>query len=145
MSAAIKPRRWVKRGIEIHSADKVIPIRYSGRGIGTEKLVIADQEIVAHSPYGWFVPHFEAQVGDDRVVVRVGVWPWLALRSFLIDINGETVYAEGRPLYAVSRSAELRELIAFLVLLIVAPLLLFLFVEQIRKSGGAGTKKKAGR
>jgi hypothetical protein len=43
----------------------------------------------------WFVPRFESAIDAMLAVLEVRVWPWLAVRSLRLHIDGQTIYEEG--------------------------------------------------
>ncbi len=118
MQAKLLARQWLKRVVEVTDGDKVTTLAYSGRGIGSEKVVVGGAETTDRSELLWFVPRFEVAHGDDEYVFQVRVWPWLALRSLRIEKNGAQIYAEGDEPYRVSRYTEIAQLAGCVALLI---------------------------
>lgn len=126
MEASLKRKGWLIREIEVLDGDTITTLMYSGRGFGTEKVVIGDSELIGRSPYGWFVPIFEASTRDGEYVVQVRIWPLLAIRSLAISKDGKLIYSEGPPPYQVTRATEsIQLLIAFSFIIVPALLLLW--------------------
>lgn len=118
MQVKLVDRKWLKRIIEIDDGDSVTTLVYSGRGIGSEKVIVDGDETTDRSELLWFVPRFAVTRGDDEYVFQVRVWPWLTLRSLKIEKNGVQIYAEGGEPYRVSRLTEIAQLASFSALLI---------------------------
>ena len=116
MESNLVQKGWLKRVIEIPRINETFT--YSGRGIGTEKCIIAEEEFVAQSVYGWFVPEFKFSYrgNDFNVQARVWPWPWLGLRSFSISIDGNLVYSEGKKPYKVTKITEFIHLTLWFIL-----------------------------
>ena len=108
----------MKRVIEVVDGDTVTTLVYSGRGIGSEKVIVDGAETRDRSRLLWFVPRFEVASGVDTYVFQVRVWPWLALRSLKIEKNGVAIYTEGSEPYRVSGFTEVAQLASFAALLI---------------------------
>ena len=126
MQAKLLDRQWLKRVIEVVEGDTVTRLVYSGRGIGSEKVIVDGAETRDRSRLMWFVPSFEVASGEDTYVFQVRVWPWLTLRSLKIEKNGVKIYAEGSEPYRVSGFTEVAQLAGFATLLIGPALLLML-------------------
>jgi len=118
METKLLSRQWLKRVIEVAEGDAVTRLVYSGRGIGSEKVAVDGVESTDRSRLLWFVPRFEVASGEDNYVFQVRVWPWLTLRSLVIEKNGEQIYAEGSKPYHVSRLTEVAQLAGFAALLL---------------------------
>ena len=117
MEAKLLARQWLKRVVEVTDGDRVSTLVYSGRGIGSEKVVVDGVEYTDRSELLWFVPRFEITSGEDEYTFQIRVWPWLMLRSLRIDKNGEQIYTEGGEPYQVSRFTEIAQLASFTALL----------------------------
>jgi hypothetical protein len=94
MSARLIRRGWLIRGIEISMSDGVHFVEYNGWGFGYEKVAV-DGTVIRKRSWYWFVPHFEFKVGGYPSSVEVRVWPWCSLRSLVLRVGGQVVYAEG--------------------------------------------------
>jgi len=127
MEVKLITRQWLKRVIEISDGDRLTRLVYSGRGFGAEKVMVDGIEATDRSNLLWFVPRFEVADGADRYVFQVRVWPWLALRSLLIEKNGVEIYAEGTQPYPVSRLSETTQVVTFAALF-TGPAVLFMFL-----------------
>jgi len=42
----------------------------------------------------WFVPEFSFTIGSTPGLLKVKVWPWFAIRSLELIIDGQSVYSE---------------------------------------------------
>ena len=118
MEAKRLDKQWLKRVIEVVDGDTVTTLVYSGRGIGSEKVIVDGAETRDRSQLLWFVPRFEVASGENTYVFQVRVWPWLALRSLKIEKNGVAIYTEGSEPYRVSGFTEVAQLASFAALLI---------------------------
>ena len=94
MSATLIRHGWLLRGIEFSMSDGIHVIEYNGRGIGFEQVTV-DGLVIRRTCWYWFVPSFEFKLGGRPGVLEVRVWPWLGLRSLVLRVNDQVVYAEG--------------------------------------------------
>lgn len=123
MKGNLVQKSWLKRIIKIPGTDETVT--YSGRGISTEKCVVAGEQYVSQSEFGWFVPEFYFIYKDMKFNVQVRVWPWLGLRSLVVSLNGEHIYSEGGKPYKVTRFSEMFNLVSWFALTF-APLFVLL-------------------
>jgi hypothetical protein len=121
MNSMLKSRSWLKRVIEVPTANGPVLVTYNGRGRGTETVAVENDKIVTRSRL-WFVPRFELVHNNDKFVIQVRVWPWLTIRSLTVQHNDELIYSEGSPPYLVTRKTEVYQ--AICCCLIVAVILL---------------------
>jgi hypothetical protein len=75
-------------------SDGVHLVDYDGRGFGYEQ-VNFDGSILRILSLWWYVPRFEFKLSGWPSVVEVRVYPWLTLRSFALQVDGEVLYSEG--------------------------------------------------
>jgi len=113
MEAQLITSQWLKRIIEVADGDTVTRLVYSGRGLGSEKVMVNASEATGRSNRLWFVPCFEVNDGEDSFVFQVRIWPWLTLRSLAIEKNGVQIYCEGTPPYPVSQFTEAAQVFTF--------------------------------
>ena len=112
MSARLVRRGWLLRGIEVSMSDGVHFVEYNGRGFGYEQVSV-DGSVIRERSWWWFVPGFEFKLGGYPSVVEVRVWPWVLLRSLVLRVGDQVVYAEGaggwgkKPIRVPSDSDEL--------------------------------------
>jgi hypothetical protein len=85
---------WLRRAVEVTLPDGTHVVDYDGMGIGYEQVSVDGAVIRECCPY-WFVPRFESKLGGHPFVVEVRVWPWLLLRSLVLRVGDQVVYAEG--------------------------------------------------
>jgi hypothetical protein len=95
MTAQLTKRSWLSRTWEVSTPDGKFTVQYAGKGLGNEKVLVNGRVTVKKSSMFWFVPRFDFALGNDRAVLKVSVWPWLAVRSLLLDVNGQECYREG--------------------------------------------------
>lgn len=97
-TATLVERGWLKRGFEV-SLDEVGQrpyfVTYRGRGIGNESVLVDGMVTAFYRSFLWFVPQLPFRIGSHEGVIDVRVWPWLAIRSIRLSIDGETLYSEG--------------------------------------------------
>jgi hypothetical protein len=94
MSATLIRRGWLLRGIEVALSDGIHFVEYSGRGPGYEQVSV-DGAVIRERSWYWFVPRFDFKLGGFPSVVEVRVWPWLELRSLVLQVGDRVVYVEG--------------------------------------------------
>ena len=117
MKSIVRSKRWLNRVIEIPRDDGLVLLTYSGRGVGSEKIMIQDEVVVGRSNC-WFVSKFELIYENTIFIVQVRVWPWLTIRSLTIDEDGARVYSEGSEPYKVTTLTEILQLfLCFIVIL----------------------------
>ena len=95
MLAEVVRAGWLKRGLAFPLPDGPHLVEYDGTGLGSERVIVDGVEHRRRSWY-WFVPRFEFDVGRWRGVFEVRVWPWLAVRSLVLSVEGRVIYEEGR-------------------------------------------------
>jgi hypothetical protein len=94
MHAVLIEQSWLRRVLEVHTAEELFLIEYNGRGLGYESVLVNGVKVAAKSSL-WFVPLFEFLLRDRLAVIEVRVWPWLTVRSFHLIVSGEELYGEG--------------------------------------------------
>jgi hypothetical protein len=87
-------RGWLLRGIEVTMPDGVHYVEYDGRYVGYEQVTV-DGSLIRTKSWLWFVPRFDFKLGGQPSAVEVRVWPWLLLRSLVLQVGNYVVYAEG--------------------------------------------------
>jgi hypothetical protein len=95
MTAQLIKSSWLSRTWEISTPDGKFTVQYSGLGFGNEKISVNGKVTVKKSSLLWFVPRFEFPLGQAPAILEIRVWPWLAIRSLLLNVNGEDCYREG--------------------------------------------------
>ncbi len=93
MSARLIGRGWLRRRIEFRLSDRVHIIEYNGRGLADK--ISVDGNVIRKWCWYWFVPRFEFELGGQRGVVDVRVWPWLLLRCLVLRVGDSVLYGEG--------------------------------------------------
>ena len=94
MLSRLIDRGWLRRVIEFTLVDGSHVVEYDGRGVGYETLKV-DGIVIRKMDWLWFVPRFNSKLGGWPLIVEVRVWPWFLLRSLVIRVDGQIVYAEG--------------------------------------------------
>jgi hypothetical protein len=89
------------------------------RRLGKESVSINGNTTISKTSLWWFAPRFEISHNGEEYIVEVRVWPWMSIRSFRIERNGETIFVEGQSPYRVSFLTEATQLLAFYTFLIV--------------------------
>lgn len=92
LTARLVKKGWLFRTFELTTREGVYTVTYDGRGMGYESVIVQDKVMNASSP--WFVPEFKFLVGTRSAVIKVKVWPWMAIRKFTLEIDGKLLYAE---------------------------------------------------
>jgi hypothetical protein len=62
--------------------------------MGYEQVSVRPGTVTRKVSLIWFVPHFDFDVGGRPATINVSVWPWLAIRSFLLRVDGSLMYVE---------------------------------------------------
>ena len=91
--ARLDERGWLYRVFAVATPEGTYRVAYDGRGLGDESVSV-NGRLAARRASLWFVPEFSFFIGSAPALLRVKVWPWLAIRSFELRVNGEQVYSE---------------------------------------------------
>jgi len=97
-TAHLMERTLLKRVLEVTLDDSPTTrhiVTYSGRGIGSERVLVDGEVRSRHASYLWFVPRFSFRIGDRQALIEVRVWPWFGLRSFRLTVDDQVLYEEG--------------------------------------------------
>ena len=95
MHATLISWGWLLRQLEVELPEGRFIVTYNGRGFGYESVYV-DEQVAEHATsLLWFVPVFVFPLGRRLGTIEVRVWPWLALRSLHLIVDGEVLYAEG--------------------------------------------------
>ena len=97
-SAQLIERMWLKRVFQVtlsETEQHSYNVTYNGRGIGWEGVYVDGEIATLHSSFFWFVYQFEFRIGSHSAVIKVRVWPWLAIRSLRFSVEGKDIYSEG--------------------------------------------------
>lgn len=95
MDAKLIQKGWLRRILAVSTADGSYTVEYSGRGAGYETVAVNDEIVAGETSSTWFIPQFEFKVGTKPAVLDVRVWPWMALRSLSLSVDGNVLYSEG--------------------------------------------------
>ena len=96
MSCRLTKRAFLYRSWEVVTSEGWFKVEYDGRGSGYESVLVQGEVAVKVPSLLWFAPRFEFRVGSLPASLDVRVWPWLALRSVRLTVDGRVAYAEGR-------------------------------------------------
>lgn len=93
-TARLDEKSWLYRTFDVTTPEGTYRVIYSGRGLGYESVTVNGKLATAKMSALWFIPEFAFSLGSFQVMLKVKVWPWCAIRSLELIINGETVYSE---------------------------------------------------
>ena len=94
VTVRLDEKGWLYRALEVATPEGTYRVTYNGRGLGHESVTVNGAFAAGQMSVLWFIPEFSFSVGSMRALVKVKVWPWLAIRRFELVINGESVYYE---------------------------------------------------
>ena len=87
---------WLRRQFIVILPEGKAHVEYYGRGIGFESVFVDGFTVKSETSFGWFVPEFHFRLGNRRRgVIKIRVWPWLAVKSFELWVDGQLLYGEG--------------------------------------------------
>jgi len=95
MVADLAAASWLVRKFVVHLPRGQSTIEYYGRGVGFESVFVDGFQVKSETSLWWFVPEFRFRVRGYRAKVKVRVWPWLAIKSFELWVDGRLLYHEG--------------------------------------------------
>lgn len=87
-------KRRLTRDLSVITTDGVFDVKYNGKGMGYEEVLVDGKTAKRTISFWWYVPRFEFNIGNQNAVVNVGVSPLLKIKRFNLEINGETIYSE---------------------------------------------------
>jgi hypothetical protein len=93
-TAKLDEKGWLYRAFEVTTSEGTYRITYNGRGLGHENVSVNGKFAAGCTSAIWFIPEFSFSVGSIPALLKVRVWPWFAIRSLELTINGEAVYSE---------------------------------------------------
>lgn len=95
-SVMLRERLFQKRVLEVAiDDDQNFLVTYNARGLGSECVEVDGRIAVRLWSFWWFNSKFEFRLGTHEAMIEVRFWPWLAVRSFLLVVDGEVAYREG--------------------------------------------------
>lgn len=94
-SVKVKKTRPLYRAIEVALPEDVYTVAYSGWGLGFETVYV-NRKIACRTRNWtlWFISQFDFAIGSHAAVIKVHIWPWLQMRSFSLQIDGQLAYSE---------------------------------------------------
>nr|CAA9282853.1 hypothetical protein AVDCRST_MAG63-4078 [uncultured Armatimonadetes bacterium] len=104
MSCKLTTKKLLYRSWEVVTSEGWFQVEYDGRTCGYESVLVQGEVAVSTPSLLWFVPRFEFRVGSLPASLDVRVWPWLALRSARLTIDGRVAYSEGSSVARRSRT-----------------------------------------
>jgi len=94
VTARLDEKGWLYRAFEVTTFEGNYRVIYDGRGLGHESVSVNGKFAAGRTSAIWFIPEFSFSVGSIPALLKVRVWPWFAIRSLELIINGEAVYSE---------------------------------------------------
>ncbi len=94
--ATLERASWLRRVLQVHLPQEMYRVGYSGRSLVHERITVNGQLVVQHRISSWFRPVSRFFVGSRIANIAIRVWPWLAIRSFHLLIDGQVLYCERR-------------------------------------------------
>ena len=94
MRVTLRRQTWLGIELLVETGSAVFLVEYVGSGLGEK--VYVNGRLAAHK-VEWLslslvAPRIEFELGSHPAAIEVGVWPWLAMRSFRLIVSGEIVY-----------------------------------------------------
>src|SRR5262245_11481914 len=97
LGAELVHSSWLRRQFIVILPEGKSHVDYYGRGIGFESVFVDGFAVKSETSFWWFVPEFRFRLGNRRRgVIKIRVWPWLAVKSFELWVDGQLLYGEGR-------------------------------------------------
>jgi hypothetical protein len=94
VTATLDDKGWLYRAFEVTRPEGIYRVIYNGRGLGHESVTVNGKFAAGQTSALWFIPEFRFAIGSSSALLKVRVWPWFAIRSLELIINGEAVYSE---------------------------------------------------
>ncbi len=82
------------RDLSVVTSEGVFDLKYDGRGMGYEEVLVDSKTAKRTISVWWYVPRFEFNIGNKNAVVKVGVSPLLKISRFNLEIDGKIIYSE---------------------------------------------------
>lgn len=97
MRVTLRRQTWVGVVLLVETECAVFLVEYDGSGFGEK--VYVNGRLAVHQ-VEWLTlslvaPRIEFELGSHPAAIEVGVWPWLAIRTFRLIVSGEIVYDNG--------------------------------------------------
>jgi hypothetical protein len=93
-TARLDEKGWLYRAIEVTTPEGAYRVTYNGRGLGHESVTVNGEFAAGRVSAMWFIPEFSFSVGSIPALLKVKVWPWFAIRSLELIIDGQSLYSE---------------------------------------------------
>lgn len=93
-TARLDEKGWLYRAIEVTTPEGTYRVTYNGRGLGHESVTVNGEFAAGRVSAMWFIPEFSFSVGSIPALLKVKVWPWFAIRSLELIIDGQSLYSE---------------------------------------------------
>src|SRR5215204_499426 len=93
-AAKLEDKGWLYRAFEVTTHEGTYRVTYNGRGLGHESVTVNGKFVAGQTSAIWFIPEFSFSLGSIQTLLKVKVWPWFAIRSLELIIDGEPVYSE---------------------------------------------------
>ncbi|HTN75467.1 MAG TPA: hypothetical protein VL096_09475, partial [Pirellulaceae bacterium] len=92
--ATLVTSAWMRREFEVVTSEGTYRVAYEGRTMGKEWVTINGVQQQPRRSYIAIVPHHEFMLGSRRAEIVVTGWPWMALRSLVLAVEGVAIYRE---------------------------------------------------
>jgi hypothetical protein len=93
-TAKLDAKGWLYRAFEVTTHEGTYRVTYNGRGLGHEHVTVNGKFAAGQTSALWFIPEFSFRVGSTPAMLKVRVWPWFAIRSVELIIDGQSVYSD---------------------------------------------------
>jgi len=94
MQARLLSKGRVSRAFKVDIGRREYLVEYAGMGDGYECVLVEDAVVDFKRHIFWYAPEFRFPIGQMNGAIKVRFWPWLCIRSFILEIDGRTVYSE---------------------------------------------------
>jgi hypothetical protein len=108
-------------------------VKYSGTGIGNEKIYV--DGICACSPISWlwFTPRFEFLINEHKALLKIRISPWFTIQSLRLFIDNSLEYTEGGDPIGSDRFYIFMSSVVFLGIIVLFLLMIRIFFLLIIK------------
>lgn len=85
-------KKWLYRKFLLSIDGNSYYVEYHGRGAGYEYIALDGNVVDGGTSQPWFIPSFSFDIEQHKIVLNVRVWPWLAIKSLKISVDGIEVF-----------------------------------------------------
>jgi hypothetical protein len=94
--ATLERASWLRRVLRVCWPEGEQQIAYSGRSLMEERITLDGKLEVKYRIGSWFRPVSRFFMASWPAAIVLRVWPWLAIRSFHLLIDGKVLYCDHR-------------------------------------------------